>query len=294
MTQLFYYLLILPISLLPMPVLYRVSDVLFILIFHVIRYRKNVVYTNIHKSFPEKTESEHDTIARDFYRHFCDLIVESFKGFTISKREIGRRFKVRNPEVLHEAFANGQSIILTGGHYNNWEWLAVALRQQIRHRACALYKPLTNSFLEGKMRSTRSRYGLEMIPLQKAKIFFAEEIKLINEKRALPFFIIFGIDQTPGDPNKAHWAEFLNQDTAIPFGAEKFAREYSLPVFFGCIHKVARGYYEFECRPLSLPPHPDAKGWILEEATKLLEIEIKKIPQYWLWTHRRWKRPRTH
>jgi len=293
MTAFLYTFLILPISRLPMAILYRISDLLFVLIYHLLLYRKKVFLENLQRPFPEKSAAEREALARDFYRHFCDLIVESFKGFTISKEEINRRFKIRNPEVLHEAFANSKSAILVGGHYNNWEWLAVAARQQIRHRAAAIYKPLSNRFLEKKMRATRGKFGLEMIPIKNVPAFFKDEEKLIQEKRALPFAMMFGIDQSPGDPRKAHWVNFLGQDTGVSFGAEKFAREYQLPVFFAVIHKVARGMYELELRPLSAPPHPDHKGWILEQGTALIEAEIRKDPRYWLWTHRRWKHSKT-
>lgn len=289
MTAVLYFLLILPISLLPMSVLYRVSNLLYVLIFYVVRYRKKVVFDNLRRSFPEKSEAERIRIGKEFYRHFSDLIVESFKGFTISKKEINRRFKVRNPDALGEAFKNSKSAIIVGGHYNNWEWLAIAARQQILHRTAAIYKPLSNRFLEKKMRLTRGKFGLEMIPIKEVPGFFLEEQKLIQEKRTLPFAMLFGIDQSPGDPRKSHWVTFLGQDTGVPYGAEKYAREYDLPVFFGVIHKLSRGHYEFELRPLSPPPHPEKKGWILEQATALIENEIRQDPRFWLWTHRRWK-----
>lgn len=292
MTAVLYYVLIIPISLLPMSVLYRISDGLYLLIYFILGYRKKVVFQNLKRSFPMKSDLERETIAQDFYRHFCDLIVESFKSFTISKQEVHARFKVRNPEILNEAFAKSQSAIIVGGHYNNWEWLAVGFRQQIRHRAVGIYKPLSNKFLDKKLRVTRCRYGLEVVAMKNTADFFATETQLIREKRALPFAIVFGIDQSPGDPRKSHWVRFLNQDTAVPFGAEKYAKKYDLPVFFAMTHKVARGHYTFELRPISEPPHREAHGWILEHATAMLETEIRKDPRFWLWTHRRWKHSR--
>lgn len=289
MTAVLYTLIVLPISRLPMAALYRVSDLFFVLVYRVFRYRRRVVEENLARSFPEKSAAERSLIAREFYGHFCDLIVESFKSFTVSDAEIRSRFRVSNPEVLAPYFAAGRSVVLAGGHYNNWEWLAVALRQQIPHRAVAIYKPLSNRFLDEKMRETRGKYGLEMLPMREVPAFFRAAVA---DPKTVPYAMIFGADQSPGDPRKAHWMTFLGQDTGVPFGAEKYAREYDLPVFFGVIRKVSRGKYVFELQPLTDRPREAATGAIIEEVTRRLENEIRKDPRYWLWTHRRWKHRR--
>lgn len=289
MTAALYALFILPISRLPMPLLYVLSDGLFAVVYYAVRYRRRVVAENLARSFPEKTEIERRRIARDFYRHFCDLIVESLKGFTVSDAEIRRRFRVVNPEILAPYFNAGRSIVLAGGHYGNWEWLAVAMRQQIPHRAVAIYKPLSNRFLDGKMRATRGKYGLEMITMREVPGFFREAAA---NPATVPYAMIFGSDQSPGDPRKAHWMTFLGQDTGVPFGAEKYAREYDLPVFFGVIRKIRRGEYAFEFQRVTDRPREAAPGTIVEEITRRLESEIRKEPRYWLWSHRRWKHRR--
>jgi KDO2-lipid IV(A) lauroyltransferase len=289
MTAVVYFLIILPISRLPMGVLYGISDLLFVLMFRLVRYRRKVVAGNLARSFPEKSEEELGRLERDFYRHFCDLVVESFKGFTISDAEIRARFRVLNPEVLDPYFRAGKSVVLSGGHYNNWEWLAVALRQQIPHRAVAIYKPLSNRFLDVKMRETRGKFGLEMLPMREVPEFFR---RAAADPRTVPFAMIFGSDQSPGDPRKAHWMRFLNQDTGVVFGTEKYAKEYDLPVFFGVIRKVARGKYAFELSLVTETPREAAPGEIVGEVTRRLEAEIRKDPRYWLWTHRRWKHRR--
>ncbi|MBS1961464.1 MAG: lysophospholipid acyltransferase family protein [Bdellovibrionales bacterium] len=289
MTAVLYTLFVLPISRLPMRALYLLSDAFFVLIFYVLRYRRRVVEENLARSFPEKSAAERVVIARDFYRHFCDLIVESFKSFTISDAEIRARFRVANPEILVPFFEAGRSVVLAGGHYNNWEWLAVALRQQIPHRAVAIYKPLSNRFLEGKMRETRGKYGLEMLPMREVPAFFRAAAA---DPRTVPYAMIFGSDQSPGDPRKAHWMTFLGQDTGVTFGAEKYAKEYDLPIFFGVIRKVSRGKYLFELQPITDRPREAAPGALIEEVTRRLEAEIRQDPRYWLWTHRRWKHRR--
>jgi KDO2-lipid IV(A) lauroyltransferase len=290
MTAVLYTLFVLPISRLPMALLYLFSDGLFLFIFYGVRYRRRVVEENLANAFPEKSPKARALIARDFYRHFCDLIVESFKSFTVSDQEIRTRFQVTNPEVLEPYFRNGRSVVIAGGHYNNWEWLAVAMRQQVSHRMVAIYKPLSNKFLDAKMRETRGKYGLEMLAMKHVPAFFKEAAA---DPKTVPYAIIFGADQSPGDPRKAHWMTFLNQDTGVTFGAEKYAKEYDLPVFFGIIRKRSRGHYSFELHPITERPRSTLKpGEIVEEVTRRLEVEIRRDPQYWLWSHRRWKHPR--
>jgi Kdo2-lipid IVA lauroyltransferase/acyltransferase len=163
LSALLYYGVFIPISLLPYRVLYILSDGLFILLYKVIGYRKKVVLNNIRKSFPEKTDVDHKKIASDFYRHFCDVIVESFKTFTIKEQEAMQRMKFANPEVLKKYASEKRSVILAGGHYNNWELFAVAIDSLMDHQAIAIYKQLKNKYLDKKMRSTRGKFGLKMI-----------------------------------------------------------------------------------------------------------------------------------
>ena len=141
-SALFYYLIILPISALPYFVLYRISDFLYILFFYLLGYRKNVIVGNIKRSFPEKSGIDHIDIAKKFYAHFCDLIVESLKVFSISESQVQRRMKFVNPEVMNRYFYEGKSVIMAGGHFNSWELFAVAIDSAIKHNSIAIYKPL--------------------------------------------------------------------------------------------------------------------------------------------------------
>lgn len=285
LSGLFYYLIILPISVLPYPVLYRISDVLFFLFYFVIGYRKKVVIANIERSFPTKSKKEVEDIARAFFRHFCDLIVESLKVFTISEEQVKARMKFRNPEVMNAYFDQGQSVIMAGGHFNNWELFAVAIDAAIKHKSIAIYKPLSNSFFDTKMRGTRSKYGLRMISIKEVK-------KVFDETQHEVSTFIFGTDQSPGNVKKAYWMNFLNQETAVLYGAEKFAKEYDYPVVFACIHKVKRGYYELEFRELMAHSANCGYGEITQLHTHMLEQDILKAPEFWLWSHRRWKKTR--
>jgi KDO2-lipid IV(A) lauroyltransferase len=237
---------------------------------------------NLMNSFPEKSPEELLKIESMFYLHLCDVIVETFKSFTISEKEIQKRMVLINPELPDKYFAEGRSLLLAGGHYNNWEWIATSLHQQIQHTAAALYTPLSNTFFEQKMQSTRGRFGLKMIPTKNASAFF-EAYK--NQLTAT----VFGIDQSPRHPSRCHWMHFLNQDTGVMFGLEKYARELDCPVLFSNITKVKRGYYSLRFSLLTDQPRNESNGMIVEKATQLLEQQIISLPQYWLWTHKRWK-----
>jgi Kdo2-lipid IVA lauroyltransferase/acyltransferase len=278
----FYYLLIIPFSLLPFRVLYFFSDLLYLILFRLLGYRKKIVTLNLRNSFPAMSNEEIEKTASLFYHHFCDVIVESLKSFTISKEQILKRMVLKNPELLNSYYDKGKSLILAGGHYNNWEWIATSIDQQIKHKSIAIYKTLNNRFFDEKMRSTRSRFGLQMISTKKVKEIFEQNRKELTAT-------IFANDQSPGKVSTAHWMKFLNQDTAVLFGTEKYAREYNYPVLFGTIHKVKRGYYIFFFQTVEDNPATSPHGEITEKTTRLLEQEIIKAPQYWLWTHRRWK-----
>jgi KDO2-lipid IV(A) lauroyltransferase len=281
---LLFYGVLIPISKLPYRILYLVSDGLYFLVFKVVGYRKKVVIQNIANSFPEKTPEEQHQIVKAFYRHFCDLIVESIKVFTITEAEVKQRMKLLNPEVSNLFFDRNQSVILAGGHYNNWELFAVAIDSEIKHQTVALYKELKNKFFDEKMRTSRSKYGLKMISTSLAKQEF--------EKKDGLKAVIFGFDQSPGNPNNCYWSTFLNQDTPMIFGVEKYAKEYNVPVLYLRINKVKRGHYTYEYVDTIEKPQNSAFGEITKRINYLLEQDIIKQPQYYLWSHKRWKHKR--
>lgn len=282
---LLYYLVIIPISLLPFPVLYAISDTLYILFYYVIGYRKKVIFQNISNSFPERSEKERIEICKKFYRHFCDLIVESLKTFTISKKEVLKRVVCKNPEAVDKYFDQGRNVIIAGGHFNNWEIFAVAVDSILKHKTVALYTPLSNKYFDEKMRSTRGKYGLTMISTKKIKRYFEENPNDVT-------ITVFGFDQSPSNPRSAHWMTFLHQDTGFQFGIEKFAKEYDSIVVYGRINKEKRGHYSFEFFEITTTPKETPHGEIVEKAAQFLEKDIRALPQYWLWSHRRWKHKR--
>ncbi len=283
-TRIFYYILILPLSILPYPLLYLLSDIVFLIMYRVISYRKEVVFTNIKNSFPNKSEQEIQQIMTDFYRHLCDIIMESVKGFTISEKQLRKRLIIKNPEFSNYFADKGQSIIFVGGHYNNWEICAQSFAMYSNHKCIGIYKPLSNAFINDKIYISRSKYGMNLISMKQSKKSFEDG----DEPKA----IVFGSDQNPANPKRAHWMQFLNQDTSVLFGVERYAKEYNWPVVFVSISKVKRGHYEVEYSLITDKPTEQPHGKITEDFTKRLEQDIINKPQYWLWSHKRWKHKR--
>ena len=281
-SKIIYYLVIIPISRMPFFMLYGLSDFLFFVLYRVVKYRAKVVVKNIENSFPEKSQKEHQQIMADFYRHFCDLIVESIKGFTISDDKISKRIVFSNNEVLKPYFDQGKDIIMVGGHYNNWEYLAVGIGLSFDFVPVGIYKPLSDKFFDEKMRNSREKYGLKLTPMKETKETFARDY-------GKPKAMIFGADQSPSNVERCHWTTFLNQDTPVFFGPEKFAKEYDLPVFFSTIHKLRRGHYEVVHQLITDKPNSTEVSEITEAHVRLLESDIMAVPQFWLWTHKRWK-----
>ncbi|MEQ9415650.1 MAG: hypothetical protein RIF39_17565, partial [Cyclobacteriaceae bacterium] len=210
-----YYLVLRPFSLLPSWVLYGISNGLFLVVYHLVGYRKAAVRDNLRNSFPELSAQRRLEIEREFYVHFCDLIVESIKAFTISDTELDRRFTHRNPEIFQKYFDQGQHVTLVGGHNGNWELFAVSVARHLPHQPLALFTPLNNKFMNNKITQSRSKFGLWMKSYEEAKQIVKDESR--------PVTFIFGSDQCPKHFQKPYFTEFLNQETAVQFGTEKFS-----------------------------------------------------------------------
>lgn len=281
--RIFYYGIVLPISLLPFPVLYLFSDILAFLMYYVVGYRKKVVFENLKNSFPEKSKEERVRIAKKFYRHFCDITLESLKMFTISEKDARERMVYSGLEVPQKYFEQNKSMIVAMAHYNNWEMVAVTVDQQTEHQALAIYKPLTNKYFDKKMLSSREKYGLKMIHNRTVK----EDFEAMKNKLTATYFLI---DQAPSVHSKPYWTMFLNQETGVLTGTEKYAQAYNYAVVFLDVQKPKRGYYTARFIDVTDSPRSLSDGEITEKVTRMLEGYIKAQPEYWLWSHRRWKR----
>ena len=284
MSRLLYYLVILPVSYLPFWFLYLLSDIVFFMVYYLVGYRRKVVSEGLRKSFPEKSDAERLAIEKGFYAHISDLLVESLKTFSISAEQSLVRMKVRNAELLDRFFEEGRSVTCVGGHNGNWELYAVACDMQIKHQTVGLYTRMQDPFFNEMIAKSRSRFGLMLVP--------TSDKKGIPVPCEIPTATIFGIDQCPRADQRAHWMEFLNQDTGVRFGAEKFARTHNMPVIFGNIRKLKRGHYEVTYELVCENPNELPLGGIMEKSTQMLEEKIKLQPECWLWSHKRWKRSR--
>lgn len=281
-SALLYYLVLLPVSLLPFSVLHVISRIVYVILYDLAGYRKKVVTANLRNSFPELSEEECAVIARKFYRHLCDVLLESQKIFTISKKQLALHIQCTNPEVVNQYFDQGKNVIIAVGHYNSWELMLTGFNTFFKHRAVVIYKPLNNKYFDQKMIDARSKQGTVMLPVNDVKSFFT------NPQNEI-FAMVFAIDQSPPNPDKSYWMKFLHQDTAVLFGTEYYAKAYNLPVIYSRLKKVKRGYYQLEFVEVTNTPSEKTYGEITEKVTHLLEQDIIAQPEYWLWSHRRWK-----
>lgn len=280
-----FYLVILPISKLPYFFLYRLSDVIYFLMYHIIGYRKKVVMGNLKNSFPEKEEKELKIIAKKFYKHFVDLIIESLKNFSISEENAFSRMIHINPEVLDQYYNNKQSVIFAGGHYANWELWGVS-SGQLKHDIYGIYKKLSNEFFDKKMIETRGKFGLFLLSTKDVK-------KRLDELKGDVVATVYGFDQSPGNSKRAYWLDFMNQDTPCNFGVELYSKKYNHPVVYVHLKKLKRGYYSATYDIIFDKPQETEYGEITTKINSILEKDIREEPYLWLWTHRRWKHKRT-
>jgi Kdo2-lipid IVA lauroyltransferase/acyltransferase len=277
-----FWLVIKPISLMPYWMLYGVSDFLCFILSYVVPYRKRVVEYNIQKALPQLQPHEVIALRKKFMRHFCDLVLESLKNFSISSRQAQARMVHTNPEVLNALAQQGKSVILVGGHYANWELWAMAAPEPLKHKLVGVYKRLSNGFFDKKVRESRGRYGLHMLPTRETAAYMA---KTDNPCEA----VILAIDQSPANPLKSVWIDFLGIHSAALFGAEKYAVELNRPVVFGHLDKVKRGYYQITFEVVTVEPKSANKGDLTQALFRILEKDILRKPELWLWTHKRWK-----
>jgi KDO2-lipid IV(A) lauroyltransferase len=285
MSQVLFYLIIKPLSLLPMPVLYLFSDAMYLVVYRLVGFRKKVVWNNLCNAFPDQSPAELRVIMKAFYSHFCDLIVESIRMFSMSEAEARRRCTFRGTEILEEHHRAGRSVVLTTGHYNSWELAVMIMDTLISHQTVGIYAPLSNSFFEKKINGSRGKFGMVLV----SKNQIAEYVEQHQDQLNL---YILAADQSPTYAKKVYWTRFLNQETAVAFGPEKFAKKYDMAVVYCHIYKQSRGFYEVVFENIESQPAQAPHGNITEAHVRALEKDILAAPQFWLWTHKRWKRKR--
>jgi KDO2-lipid IV(A) lauroyltransferase len=288
MTSIGFYLLYAfawTISLIPFWLLYRISDFLFIINYYLIGYRRKIVFKNLEKVFPEKSEPEIRKIARAFYRHFSDVIVEFIKCVSIPKRRLEKRIKFLNMELVHDLEKEHRDFALVMAHYNNWEWLVI-FPALMRHKFVAIYRPLHNKSIDRLSRTIRSRFNPLLVPMESV---YREAVNLRNQDKL--FSLFFLADQRPPRTNK-YWTHFLKQEVSFFEGVEKLSRKLQLAVIFCDMKKTGRGRYEATLTKLFDNAAETHENTVMQTCIQAMEKEILEAPQYWLWSHNRFKHSR--
>lgn len=285
--QLIAYILVYPIlwlvSILPFRLLYFVSDITYVFIYRIFGYRKTTVINNLKLVFPEKSEKEISKIARLFYHHLCDMILESVKSLTISEKELLKRFVPTNIDLINDLEKRNKSVILMCAHYGSWEWIFI-LQNYVDYKGYAIYKRLSNKYFDRMVKRVRAKYNTYLITTKEA-------VKTLIAERNNGSLTINGFvsDQSPKADKAFYWNNFLNIKVPMHTGAEVLAKKLDMPVVFFRVDRKKRGFYEVTFKTLAENPKDFKDYEITDIFFKLVEDQILEAPQYYLWTHKRWK-----
>ena len=291
MKRILYYLtygLVFLLSLLPLRILYLLSDGIYLLIYYVIGYRKALVKKHLKESFPEKNKQELTLIEKGFYQWFCDYLIETIKLLTISKKALMRRMEFRGTDVVNQIVSEGQSCAVYLGHYCNWEWITSLPLWVTSEVQCGqIYHVLENSDYDKLFLNLRQRWGAVCIPM-------AETLRRIIKYKQEDKQVVIGYisDQVPFWNNIHHWLNFLNHETPVLTGTERLVRQTGHAVFYLDVQRQKRGYYVAEFKLITRHPKEKEEYGITDKYFQLLEDSIRRAPEFYLWTHNRWKRTR--
>ncbi len=271
------------ISILPFQLLYCFSDILYLLIYYLIGYRKRVVIQNLSNAFPQKNKEEIEAIRQKFYRYFCDMIVEIIKILTISPKQLKKRVSF-NTSIYEKYQAQKQSIIVAAGHFGNWEMAGARASVANIPLLYVVYFTLSNPYFNRLAHRMRTRLGSNLYRMQDALRGIVKNCDKLTIN-------VFVADQSPS-PEYAYWTEFLNQDTPVFVGVEKIGKKMNFPIVYFAMKKLQRGFYQIESEILVPFPQNTKTYEITEAYIKRLEKDIIEQPEFWLWTHKRWKHRR--
>lgn len=271
------------ITRLPLSFLHFFSSLGFGLLYYILRYRKKVVIQNLRNSFPDWDDKKVYKTAKKFYQHFCDSMIESVALIFVNKSHSLQRLKIKNPELLNDLYEKDKSVVCLMAHYGNWE-LCSTLPMHLRHEVLAIYKPLTNRHFDKMIKSGRERFGIKGIPMDKILRYLISKEK--ENKRTMTLFLA---DQRPHWSEIVYWTKFMNQDAPFYQGAEKISRKFNMAVVYMKISSLKRNHYEAEFILLEENARETEVHEIMETYVKVLEENIKEAPEFWLWTHKRWK-----
>lgn len=281
------YILVYPViwsfSILPLRLLYFFSDLLFFLMYYVLGYRKKVVRENLKLVFPEKSEAEIKQIARNFYRHLCDIIVETLKNLSMSEKEAIKRYQFENLEVLDALYEKEKSILLMCGHYASWEWVGI-LEGQNPYEGFAVYKKMDNAYFDRMVRKIRERFGAKVITNRK----IVQTLYRKNKEGARTMTLILS-DQTPKLGAFKHRDLFMGVDVPVFTGTEELAKKLDFAAVYLKVDKLKRGYYKASFVVLAEDPRTYPDYEITRAFLDEIEKQIREAPAYYLWSHKRWK-----
>lgn len=285
--QLLAFLLIYPIlwciSILPFPILYKFSDGVYQLIYHLVGYRKKTVRENLRLAFPEKSDAERLAIEKKFYRHLCDMFLEMIKTMTISQKEIEKRFTFSNLDLYLENEKKGKAIALMCAHYASYEWL-LSMNYHVTFKGIGIYKKIANDHFDKLVKNIRARFGAELITTK-------DTPRTILHNKAAGILGVYGFasDQSPKLDRAHHWTEFMGIKTPVHTGAEMLAKKFDMNVMFLRTEKISRGHYQATFEEMSDNPKSIPDYEITDDFMKRVEKQIRNAPEYYLWTHKRWK-----
>lgn len=265
--------------------IYLLSDLLRFFLKRVIRYRRKVIFANLSTSFTELSAAEIEAIGHKTYQNLCDITLESIKGLSMSPEHLRERYRIVNPEILDHSFQRGESVILAGAHYGNWEWGVRSWSLWFKHKVMGIYKPLANKTVESFLNARREDFGMKLVSPKHTKT-------AIEEAQKNPCLLVLFGDQNPHNLNTCHWVPFLFRDTAWLQGVAEISHQKNFSVYYLKTQRIKRGYYESRLVPLVENPTELRPLEISERYAAMVEQNIREKPEDWLWSHKRWKHKR--
>ncbi len=274
------------LALFPMNALYALADFTYFLLKNVIRYRNDVVMENLESAFPERSKAEIIGLRNRFYRYFSDVFFESLKLYRLSAAEMEKRVSFKGVEALNRYTENGKGVIILAFHHQNWEWSSY-LQTRLKHPLLMVYNKMRdNEPMDEFLLKSREKWGGEGVQMGRAaKVIFEQANKNIPTVTGL-------IADQSALPEQGMWAMFLNREAAFFAGPEKIARKTNQPVFFQHVRRMSRGKYEYEYTLLVEEPVKTAPGEIMLAYVSNIEKAVREAPEYYLWSHKRWKHKR--
>lgn len=273
------------LSYLSLNFLFTLADIIYFLFNRVYAYRKTVIDLNLINAFPHKRSEELSYIRSNYYRHLADFIAETIKSISISKKELKERIQLQHESyaLLRKYENTGQHIFVVLGHYGNWEWASLLAGLETKLPSFALYASPSNKTFEKFLLKNRSRFGCQLVAMNQVKSLFVQ----LQKQASLVAFVA---DQTPVDTENAYWTKFMSLETPFFKGFDTLAQKTNAIVVYASIQKLNRGYYELSFETITENAQQETENFIAEKYVRLLEKDIHTKPEFWLWSHRRWKR----